>query len=166
MPIYDRRAAVEYARRWALGRNPAYYDFTALGGDCTSFASQCLFAGAGVMNDTPVTGWYYRSANDRTASWTGVEFLYRFLTENAGPGPSAAEVSRERCRIGDLIQLGRERFYHTLVIVQTEPELLVCTHTVDSLNRPLASYDYDRARFLHVHDTVEIRSLPKPPARS
>ena len=45
---YDRQKAVAYARRWALGRNPAYFDFQDLGGDCTNFASQCLYAGAGV----------------------------------------------------------------------------------------------------------------------
>ena len=37
---YDRRAAVRYANRWAFGRNPAYYDYEEVGGDCTSFASQ------------------------------------------------------------------------------------------------------------------------------
>ena len=30
---YDRAAAVAYARRWALGRNPAFYDFENLGGE-------------------------------------------------------------------------------------------------------------------------------------
>ena len=69
---YQRTAAVEYARRWAFGRNPAYYDFSGIGGDCTNFASQCIFAGAGVMNFTPTFGWFYRSVNDRTPSWTGV----------------------------------------------------------------------------------------------
>ena len=47
---YDREAAVAYARRFALSRNPAYYDFSDLGGDCTNFASQCIYAGAGIMN--------------------------------------------------------------------------------------------------------------------
>ena len=47
---YDRRRAVEYALRWALSRNPEYYDFEDIGGDCTNFVSQCLFAGCGVMN--------------------------------------------------------------------------------------------------------------------
>ena len=36
---YNRTAAVNYARKWALGRNPAYYDFEEIGGDCTNFAS-------------------------------------------------------------------------------------------------------------------------------
>ena len=47
---YDRGAAVHYAHRWAYDRNPAYYDFSELGGDCTNFASQCLYAGSGVMD--------------------------------------------------------------------------------------------------------------------
>ena len=70
---YDRQAAVRYASRWAYGRNPAYADFDALGGDCTNFASQCLYAGAGVMDFTPTFGWYYRSLRDRAPAWTGVE---------------------------------------------------------------------------------------------
>ena len=71
--IYNRAAAVAYARRWAMDRNPAYYDFSNLGGDCTNFASQCIYAGARVMNYTKVLGWYYRTTGDRTASWSGVE---------------------------------------------------------------------------------------------
>ena len=54
---YDRSAAVAYARKWAFGRNPEYYDFGGIGGDCTNFVSQCLYAGAGVMNFTPELGW-------------------------------------------------------------------------------------------------------------
>ena len=68
---YDRKAAVLYAHAWAYGRNPAFYDYEQVGGDCTNFASQCIYAGSGVMNYTPVTGWYYNSSTDRTPSWTG-----------------------------------------------------------------------------------------------
>ena len=42
---YNREAAVSYARRWALGRNPAYMDYELWGGDCTNFISQCLRSG-------------------------------------------------------------------------------------------------------------------------
>ena len=154
MPIqsYDRGAAVAYARRWALGRNPAYFDFQALGGDCSSFASQCLFAGAGVMNFTPVTGWYYRSASDRTASWTAVRYLYDFLVSNRGPGPFARLAERWELLPGDLIQLGTAdgRFYHSLVVLTPPPGILVAAHTDDALDRPLESYSYARARYLHI----------------
>ena len=69
---YDRRAAVRYAHRWAFGRNPAYYDYEEVGGDCTSFASQCLYAGIGVMDYTPDYGWYYLDANNKAPAWAGV----------------------------------------------------------------------------------------------
>lgn len=44
---YDRRSAAAYAQRWAYFRNPDFLDFSDLGGDCTNFASQCIYAGAG-----------------------------------------------------------------------------------------------------------------------
>ena len=149
---YDRVAAVDYARRWALSRNPQYYDFSKLGGDCTNFVSQCIYAGAGVMNYTKDTGWYYISSSDRTPSWTGVEFLYDFLINNDSTGPFATEVTQGEADIGDVIQLGRADgdFYHSLLIVSTYPMILVASHSYDALDRPLYSYNYYTARFLHI----------------
>ena len=103
---YNREAAVAYARRWALNRNPEYYDFEKIGGDCTNFASQCIFAGAGVMNFTPIMGWYFRSASDRTASWSGVPYLYDFIIKNKSVGPFGHIVSRSEIQPGDIVQLG------------------------------------------------------------
>ena len=59
---YDRQSAVMYALRWALSRNPEYYSYSGIGGDCTNFVSQCVYAGSGVMNYTPDFGWYYIDA--------------------------------------------------------------------------------------------------------
>lgn len=150
--VYDRNAVVSYAREWALKRNPAFYDFQNIGGDCTNFASQCIYAGAKIMNYTPVYGWYYRSLSDRSASWTGVEYLYNFLISNTSVGPYAREVSQEEIQPGDIIQLGRANgdFYHTLVVTATSPEILIAAHTYDALDRPLNTYDYYTARFLHI----------------
>ena len=149
---YNRDAAVIYARKWALGRNPAYYDFEKIGGDCTNFASQCIYAGAQAMNFTPVYGWYYRSSYDRTASWSGVEYLYEFLINNSGIGPYARVVPQEEAEPGDLVQLGTEsgHFYHSPVITAVTPVILVAAHTYDALDRPLSSYVYEAARFLHI----------------
>lgn len=150
--VYNRTAAVEYARRWALGRNPRYYDFSNIGGDCTSFVSQCIYAGAGVMNYTPDVGWYFRSIYDRAAAWTGVEYLYNFLTTNQSVGPFAREVSADELQPGDVIQLGDRYgdFYHSLIVMRVSPDILVSAHTNDALNRPLAAYDYASSRFLHI----------------
>ena len=149
---YDRVAAVAYARKWALGRNPAYYDFEKIGGDCTNFASQCIYAGARVMNFTPVMGWYYRSSSDRTASWSGVQYLYQFLTNNRSAGPYARVVSQNKVESGDIVQMGSSdgHFYHSPVITSVEPTILVAAHTYDALDRPLSSYAYDVVRFLHI----------------
>lgn len=149
---YVREAAVAYARKWALGRNPAFYDFQNIGGDCTNFASQCIYAGAKVMNYTPVMGWYYRSAADRSASWSGVEYLYNFLINNRSVGPYAHVVSQWEVKPGDIVQLGTEQgdFYHSPVITAVTPTILVAAHTYDALGRPLSSYSYDAARFLHI----------------
>ena len=149
---YNRDTAVVYARRWALGRNPSYYDFEGIGGDCTNFASQCVYAGSGIMNFTPVIGWYYRSSSERTASWTGVEYLYNFLVNNRGVGPYAHTVSLNEAEPGDIVQLGRKdgSFYHSLVIVSESPTILVAAHTYDALNRPLSTYTFDVSRLLHI----------------
>ena len=149
---YDRAAAVSYARRCALGRNPAYYNFEQIGGDCTNFASQCIYAGARTMNFTPVMGWYYRSSYDRTASWSGVDYLYNFLVNNRSVGPYAHIVTLNEAQPGDIVQLGTQTgaFYHSPVITSVSPMILVAAHTFDALDRPLSSYIYGTARFIHI----------------
>ena len=149
---YDRNAAVAYARRWALDRNPAYYDFEEIGGDCTNFTSQSIYAGAKVMNFTPVMGWYYRSSYDRTPSWTGVEYLYNFLINNLSVGPYAHVVLQSEVMPGDVVQLGTRSgdFYHSPIITAVTPTILIAAHTYDALDRPLSSYIYDTARFIHI----------------
>ena len=146
---YDRTAAVNYAEQWAFSRNPAYYDFSGLGGDCTSFVSQCLYAGSGIMN---YPDWYYRSSYDRSPSWAGVDELYAFLIANEGVGPYAIETGEEQIRPGDVIQLGRQdgTWYHTLLAVETQPVIYVAAHTNDAFMRPLYSYDFAMARYLHI----------------
>ena len=150
---YERTRALLYARRWAFARNPLFGDYTGLGGDCTNFASQCLFAGALVMNDTPTFGWYYKSDSDRAPAWTGVAPFYRFLTENMAEGPFGREVPEGEAVAGDFVQLGRDEtdFYHTLLILEAGATgVTVAAHTDDAFLRPLASYTYERARFIHI----------------
>ena len=154
---YDREAAVAYAHSWAWGRNPRYADFKGMGGDCTNFVSQSLYAGAGVMNFTPVLGWYYRNMSDRAPAWTGVQYLYNFLTANKGVGPVADSVEIEYIEPGDIVQLSFDgaRFAHTAMVVSTgsppEPRnVLVAAHEFDADNRPLDTYTYTKARFLHI----------------
>ena len=158
MQIYDRRAAVMYAHRWAFSRNPRFYDYENIGGDCTNFASQCIYAGSGVMNFTPTLGWYYIDANQKAPAWTGVEYLYNFLTRsNHSVGPAGRECAIEEICPGDIVQLSFDgnTFQHTPVVVQadrpTEPgEILVAAHSQNADNRPLDTYPYQRVRYIHI----------------
>ena len=155
--IYNRQMVIDYAKTWAFKRNPKYLDFDSLGGDCTNFASQCIFAGCNIMNYTPVTGWYYNSSYDRTASWTGVEYLYSFLINNKSVGPKGIKTTPDKIRPGDIIQLGNanNHFYHSPVVVKvTNSEIFVAAHTFDAYMRSLSSYSYDSIRFIHILDTV------------
>lgn len=156
---YDREAAVDYANKWAYGRNPAFYDFSEIGGDCTNFASQCIYAGSGIMNFTPVYGWYYTNLNNRTPSWTGVNELYRFLTTNRGPGPQGEVADLSQIRKGDIIQLKFNfgaGFDHTPVVTDegdgTPETIIVAAHSIDSKCRPLSSYEYRELRPIHIYN--------------
>ena len=156
---YKRELAQRYAQRWALSRNPLFYNFTGIGGDCTNFVSQCIYAGCCVMNYTPTFGWYYRTASERTASWTGVEYFYDFITKNAGPGPYAREIYPGGLELGDVIQLQNAGgvYYHTLLVTGFRPnDYLVSAHSNDSLDRPLSTYSYANARFLHIEGVHEV----------
>ncbi len=157
LAAYDRDAAVAYARMWALSRNPKYYDYEKLGGDCTNFVSQCLYAGGGVMNHKPTFGWYYISANNHSPSWTGVPYLYNFLVRKTGVGPVGKEVSMDEVQPGDISQFAgtSSRFSHSQLIVSVDKGtgldgIRVATHTFDSLDRALSSYQFLNIRFIQI----------------
>ena len=153
---YDRDAVVRYAHAWAYGRNPLFYDYEKLGGDCTNFASQCVYAGSKIMNYTPTYGWYYLDANNKSPSWTGVPYFYNFMTRSdESAGPIAIETTIDQIQPGDVVQLSftGEDWNHTPVIVQVSDPyphgILVAAHSYDADNRPLSSYQYKNIRYLH-----------------
>lgn len=149
--LYEREKVKQYAKKWAYTRNPAYYNYDPIGGDCTNFASQCIYAGSGIMNYTKDTGWYYKNANQKSPSWTGVDFLYQFLINNKSIGPFGKQETKDDLEIGDIVQLSfdGQKFAHTLVVVETAGNILVATHTFDSYGRNLNTYTYQK--FLCVH---------------
>lgn len=153
---YQRNSVVEYAKKWAYRRNPDYYNYDSIGGDCTNFVSQCIYAGSKVMNYNKY-GWYYINSNDKSASWTGVEFLHEFLVTNKGVGPFGKEVEIEDIEIGDIAQLSFDgkNFSHSLLIIDKEeiPNInttLVATHTFDSFGRSISSYNFVKIRYINI----------------
>jgi len=149
---YNRKNAVNYAEKWAFLRNPDYYNYDKIGGDCTNFVSQCLYAGTLEMNYQR-NGWYYHDANRKSPSWTGVEFLYQFLVNNQGNGPRGRIVSKAEIEIGDVIQLSFDGsvFGHATIVTQIDGEkIFVTTHTIDSRNRDIETYSYKKIRYIHI----------------
>jgi hypothetical protein len=155
---YNRKVALNYAHKWAYSRNPAYSNFDGMGGDCTNFASQVIFSGCKIMNFTPVFGWYYLGINNRSPSWSGVEYLYKFLVNNKNSGPFGKNSDINEMVPCDIIQLSFNLsgdFNHSLVVVETGANpninnILVATHTFDRDFQPLYKYSWQRIRFIHI----------------
>ncbi len=157
MSIYQRQEVVKYARKWAFSRNPNYYNFDSVGGDCTSFASQCIYAGSKIMNYSKINGWYYINGNNKSPSWSGVEFLYQFLINNTSTGPYGRISSKEKIEVGDIAQLSFDgiKFSHTLVIVSIMNRLdlskiKVSSHTFDNFGKAISEYNFKKIRFIHI----------------
>lgn len=148
----DIESELEYARKWAFSRNPDFYSFDDIGGDCTNFVSQCLYAGGAVMNYTTDVGWYYISLLDRAAAWTGVEFFHTFMVNNRSTGPFGFDVPLYDAAVGDVIQLGSDgNFYHSLLVTALRDGIIyVAAHDFDAFDRPLPSYTYNEARCIHI----------------
>lgn len=148
---YNRQKTIEYARIWAKKRNPIFFDFDTLGGDCTNYVSQCIFAGSNIMNYSTTNGWYYISPSNRSASWTGTEFLYNFLTTNTKNGPFGKDIPIEQACIGDIIQFGNQtKFHHSAIVVSNTNDIYLAAHTQDSYMRKLSSYTHPRTRCIHI----------------
>lgn len=155
MKYYNRSDVYNYAKKWAYSRNPRYYNFDPVGGDCTNFISQCIFAGAKEMNYNKNNGWYYINGNNKSPSWTGVEFLYNFLISNKGPGPHGKDEKINELEIGDLIQLSFDgmKYSHSLIVVKNginTTDTLISAHTYDTFGKRVADYNFRKYRCVHI----------------
>lgn len=153
--MYNRNDVYEYAEKWAYARNPRYYNFDPVGGDCTNFASQCIYAGCRQMNYNYVNGWYYINGNNKSPSWTGVEFLYDFLISNNGIGPKGQKCEIDKLEVGDIIQLSFNgiEYSHSLVVIQAGNSVyntLISAHTYDVFGKSVGEYDFEKYRCVHI----------------
>ena len=159
---YRRERAVSYAAKYAFSQNPLFGNFAGIGGNCTNFVSQCIYAGSCKMNYTKTFGWYFISLDERAPSWTGVEYFYNFMTTNGGVGPFGRAATSDELEIGDVIQLAKADgdFYHTLLVVGFDGEdILIAAQTNDAYGKPLSEYEYDIARFIKI-EGVRFEGVP------
>lgn len=101
-----------------------YVDFSTIGSttgeenyDCTNFVSHALLAGGATKNTSSIssTGWFFNSMSNRSTSWSGVPYLYSFLTRTTstkGPkgtsltyAPFQAPITNRPYVNGDILQL-------------------------------------------------------------
>lgn len=167
---YNRVRAIEYARRWALSRNPLFADFTGVGGDCTNFISQAILAGCCKMNDAPTFGWYFATKSDRAPAWAGVNEFFDFMTGNGDfptilsrVGPFGYVTDKDYAAFGDVVQLANKDgvFYHTLMVTgNLNGDILVTGHSNDALDRPLSSYPNASERYIHIIGCLAYPSSP------
>ena len=153
--MYNREVVYEYAKKWAYGRNPKYYNFDPVGGDCTNFVSQCIYAGCKQMNYNRNNGWYYINGNNKSPSWTGVEFLYNFLTTNNNLGPKGEKMTIDKLEIGDVVQLSfnRQIFSHSLIVIKNginTDNTLIAAHTYDIFGKSVSEYGFEKYRCIHI----------------
>ena len=155
--MFDRNLSVAYAAEYAYKYNPAYYNFSPLGGDCTNFVSQCLHAGGIPMNYF-LNGWFYRNLNSRAPAWTGVNEFWTFGVNNKGAGVKLTPCIKNELEIADIIQLGNgSRFYHSLIvtkIIETEngKVIYVSAHDGNAFNAPLNGYAFHEMRCAKVSE--------------
>ena len=154
MSLYNRKSAIEYAYKWWNKRNPRFYNFDKLGGDCTNFVSQCLLYG-GIEMQIQSIGWHYLSLANRSPAWSGVNEFYSFLiTNNLKQGVKGRVCEVDEIEVGDVIQMdqGRGFFHHNLIVTNVEDRknILIACHSADAFDKSLNDYRYTRIRYLKI----------------
>ncbi|MFC4777961.1 amidase domain-containing protein [Paenibacillus sp. GCM10023252] len=164
---YRRDLAAAYADRWWNEANPAYELFEV---NCTSYVSQCIFAGNAPMNYTGKreSGWWYKGRSGGrewwSYSWAVSNALSNYLSTARKSGLRAEQVySAEELQLGDVITYdwnGDNRYQHSTIVTAFDSAgmPLVNANTVASRHRYWDyqdSYAYTpktKYRFLHIVD--------------
>ena len=132
---YIRERAVEYARTWALERNPLFPNFAGIGGDCTNFVSQCLYAGKVPMSGKPASP--YPGINSSTTKWYYTEFNQ--LT-------SCDELNTSWCRVVDFNKYFTNKAYK--YTYKSANSVLYCGHTSHRNNASITTINESTNNFI------------------
>ena len=135
----DRYLMRRYQDNWWNSFNSSYANFSgAFGGDCTNYASQVInasnapqyaYSKDGIYGSTY---WYYRTASNRSTSWTAAEELRYFLKNNGTKGPVGYTSSTYGALdSGDIIFLldNNRKAYHAVVVYLKDGDPHVTAHT-------------------------------------
>lgn len=133
---YSKAKACSYALKWALGRNPAYADYSNSGGDCANFTSQCFIAG-GLPNTNE---WYPGSYQ-----FINVEGQRDMLVNNKRAIKYYQQLPvypRNLDTTGTVVHYFNGSVYYHAVIITSDPmtnynSIRVSGHTADVKNGPI-----------------------------
>lgn len=136
---YNRKAAAQYALRWAYLYNPEWPNHTGNShhhGDCTNFVSQCLHAGGWRMDGS--TSWlgkqgWYVDGNGASHAWAGAQPFANYLKSSG----RARRCTRAELDVGDVISLlVKGSVFHNVIVSRVD-------WTKERLKRSLTSLFQD-----------------------
>ena len=163
---YNRSEAVNYAREWSHGRNKGYYSYGKVGGDCTNYSSQCVYAGGIPMDEDWKSFQYEKSIwgivlnpiawfenNDRytwdvSPAWSTVSKQYEYfsnhycggIVEISNPDEIAEAISNNVILPGDLMYFKNNAgLHHSVIITKVEDGMIYYAgHTNNCFDKPLS----------------------------
>ena len=156
---YDRAAAYDYLMAYCGKRNPAWYAYDDVGGNCMNFGSQVLLAGGIPEDEKGDEEWYWDGQNDLDLSWINVGHFYDYCCDNQGYGLVAdTEAGYYTGEVGDVLIVGFAGDHrHTTVIshvVKDESgdtvDYLISCNTTNYRDFPASAYYYTFHRLVKI----------------
>lgn len=128
--LYQGKRAAEYAKTYIESANPAFYCIGDWMGNCSNFASQCIWYGfcKGIQPDEPqefMTSEWFAGTGGGSPAWENVEHFWNYATEEKSSGLMGEVVdSIHQLKPGGLIQVctkgsaySDEGYNHSLMMV-------------------------------------------------
>lgn len=156
---YDRAAAYDYLMAYCDERNPRWYAYDDVGGNCMNFGSQVLLAGGIPEDERGDEEWYWDGQNDLDLSWINVGHFYDYCRDNEGYGLVAdTEAGYYTGEVGDVVIVGFAGDHrHTTVIshvVEDEAgnvvDYLITCNTTNYKDFPVSAYYYTFHRLIKI----------------
>lgn len=166
---YNRKEALEYAKKYVINKNSKWMDYASVGGNCQNFASQVIYSGGVPMDFTGNSEYQWKhygskldesnTKNGRSSSWTTVPYFYKYAKNNKGYGLcSVVDINPFYAEAGDVGQVGYDNNYrHSVVIIgnikdknDKVVDLLINSNSVNLVNYPLSGYVYPYKRIIKI----------------
>ena len=156
---YDRVAAYDYLMAYCDERNPAWYAYDDVGGNCMNFGSQVLLAGGIPEDEKGDEEWYWDGQNDLDLSWINVGRFYDYCRKNEGFGLVAdTEAGYYTGEVGDVLIVGFSGDHrHTTIISDivkdkagNTVDYLISCNTTNYRDFPASAYYYTFHRLVKI----------------